>query len=247
MTGLRTVTFDCWGTLLFEPEPAATYARRVTAVAALASRRDGPVEPAEARAALDRAWTRHWILWQEGVASGARQMAAWALEELDRGRTRSGRAGPEVDELAGQLAEASLAGEVRVLEGAGDVLEDLARRGVRRALICDTGFSSGAVVRRILAREGLLELLPVCVFSDEEGVPKPHPRVFARALAALGEGEPRRAAHVGDLRRTDVAGGRGAGMTTFRIRAHYDDTAALPDADRVVDSHAQLRGILSGG
>jgi len=247
MTRFRTVTFDCWGTLLFEPDPGATYARRVEAVAALAARRGRAVGPAEARAALDRAWTRHWTLWHEGEASGARQMTAWALEDLAREHARPPPADALVDELAGQLAEASLAGDVRVLEGAGDVLEDLARRGVGRALICDTGFSSGTVVRRILARTGLLELLPVCVFSDEEGVPKPHPRVFARALAEVGESEPLRAAHVGDLRRTDVAGGRGAGMTTLRIRAHYDDTAALPEADRVVDSHAQLRGILSEG
>jgi FMN phosphatase YigB (HAD superfamily) len=49
---------------------------------------------------------------------------------------------------------------------------------------------------------------------------------------------------VGDLRRTDVSGGRGAGMGTIRIRAHYDDPIALPDADAVADSHAHLQEIL---
>jgi len=243
----RTVTFDCWGTLLFEPAPDATHARRVAAVAAVIAARGWTREPQEVRAALDRAWTRHWALWHRGVASGAREMAAWALEDL-AGRPGAGPLGPEaVEALAGRLEEGSMEGEVRVLEGAGELLEDLARRGVRRALVCDTGFRSGAGVRRILQRERLLALLPVAVFSDEEGVPKPHPRVFARALAGVGETEPARAAHVGDLRRTDVAGGRAAGMSTVRIRAHYDDPADLPDADRVVDSHAQLRALLAEG
>ena len=54
------------------------------------------------------------------------------------------------------------------------------------------------------------------------------------------------ALHVGDLRRTDVAGARGVGMTTARIRARHDDLSGLPDADYVVGSHAELQSLLRG-
>jgi FMN phosphatase YigB (HAD superfamily) len=47
--------------------------------------------------------------------------------------------------------------------------------------------------------------------------------------------------HVGDLRRTDVAGARGVGMASVRLSAAYDDAAALPEADHVAGSHAELR------
>ena len=49
---------------------------------------------------------------------------------------------------------------------------------------------------------------------------------------------------MGDLRRTDVAGARALGMRSVRIRARHDDTSELPDADHVVDSHAELAALL---
>jgi putative hydrolase of the HAD superfamily len=190
-----------------------------------------------ARAALEGAWRRHVELWQQGVASGAPEIAGWALAEL--GVAGSAAAA----ELAQVLAGAASSAEVLALEGARETLERLAARGVRRALVCDTGMSPGRVVRQLLARAELLELLEVCVFSDEAGVPKPHPRVFHAALAPLGA-EPARAVHVGDLRRTDVAGARGVGMRAIRIRWHHDDLSAHPEADAVADSHAHLRELL---
>jgi putative hydrolase of the HAD superfamily len=95
------------------------------------------------------------------------------------------------------------------------------------------------VVRRLLERADLFPLLEVVVFSDEAGVPKPHPRVFQQALAPLGVA-PDEAPHVGDLRRTDVAGARGAGLGSVRIRQHHDHRSELPEADRVADTQAQL-------
>jgi len=53
-----------------------------------------------------------------------------------------------------------------------------------------------------------------------------------------------RAANVGDLRRTDVAGARGVGMRTLRIRDRYDDESEHPEADLVADSHAHLLELL---
>ncbi|NNL67114.1 MAG: HAD-IA family hydrolase, partial [Myxococcales bacterium] len=80
----------------------------------------------------------------------------------------------------------------------------------------------------------------VQVFSDEVGVPKPHPRIFRAALEPLGV-DPAQALHVGDLLHTDVAGARSFCMASVRIRALHDDPSALPEADFVVDSHAELR------
>jgi putative hydrolase of the HAD superfamily len=69
--------------------------------------------------------------------------------------------------------------------------------------------------------------------------------MFEAALRPLGVA-PGDALHVGDLRRTDVAGGRAFGMGTVRIRATHDDVSAHPDADAVADSHAQLLELLGG-
>jgi putative hydrolase of the HAD superfamily len=85
----------------------------------------------------------------------------------------------------------------------------------------------------------------VQAFSDEVGVPKPDAAIFRAALDALGV-PPEKALHVGDLRRTDVAGARDLAMRSVRIRASHDDLSPLPDADFVVDSHAVLRRLLGG-
>lgn len=234
---LRAVTFDCWGTLLYEPEPLRSFGPRVEAVAAAMAGAGRRVSVEQARAALDASWRRHIALWEEGTASGAPEIAAWTLQAL-------GVDAPELGEsLGAKLAEASLRNEVVALEGARDALARLAGAGLRRALVCDTGFTPGRVVRELLDRQGLLEHLEVCVFSDEAGVPKPHPSVFHAALEPL-EALPAQAAHVGDLRRTDVAGARGAGMRSIRIRWHHDDTSAHPEADTVVDSYRHFLEVL---
>lgn len=234
---LRTVTFDCWGTLLFEPDPMPGFERRLAALADAARAAGATPAAAAVRDALDTAWRRHIALWEKGVSSGSAEIGVWALAEL-------GVENVDVAaRLAARLAEASLAGQVLPLEGARASLERIAESGLRRALVCDTGFTPGRVVRELLDRGGLLDLLEVCIFSDEAGVPKPHPSVFQAALAPLGTA-PSESMHVGDLRRTDVAGARGAGMGAVRIRWHHDDVSGLPEADLVADSHAHLLALL---
>ena len=71
-------------------------------------------------------------------------------------------------------------------------------------------------LRRQLERHGLLDYFDHWSFSDEVGWYKPAPQIFEHALAGLGVTEPARAAHVGDLRRTDVAGARAHGLLSVR-------------------------------
>jgi putative hydrolase of the HAD superfamily len=237
----HTVTFDCWGTLIYEPEPGRAFEIRLSSLTRVASAAAGRrIDEKRAQAALDTAWRRHWEHWQARRASGSKEMAVWSLEAL-------GLAGEEAASWCGPLeqafSEASLVSGAATLEGARETLVRLAAAGVRRALVCDTGFSPGRVVRQLLDRAGLLELLEVQAFSDEVGVSKPHPRIFHRVLTAL-ECEAADALHVGDLRRTDVAGARNVGMRTVRIRHHYDDRSEHPEADQVADDHAHLLEIL---
>lgn len=235
---LRAVTFDCWGTLIQMRDEEALLAFRVAAVRRAARRRGAAPSEDEARRALQAAWDRHVRLWKEGVASGAPEMARWTLEGLAVADEAAGA------ELAALLERTPAPGECLMLEGACDTLERLRERGVRRALICDTGLSPGRVVREILDQLGLLEYLEVQVFSNEAGVPKPDPRVFHAALDGLGV-EPAYAVHVGDLRRSDVAGARGVGMKSVRIRQVNDDRSQHPEADAVADSHRHLLELLS--
>ncbi|MBW3616050.1 MAG: HAD hydrolase-like protein [Actinobacteria bacterium] len=61
-------------------------------------------------------------------------------------------------------------------------------------------------------------------------------------LSAVGADvdDPGAAAHVGDNRRTDVAGANAMGMTSVRYRGVFDDTSEWPEADIVVAHHDDL-------
>jgi putative hydrolase of the HAD superfamily len=235
---IQAVTFDCWHTLLTSgrPMPRAQQARFCALVEA--ARRGGLAEDeAAARQALGVAYGRHLEAWSGAVQAGAQEMAGWALEAL--GLSDPALASP----LVRAFEEAALLEEIPALAGARSTLERLAERGVRRALVCDTGFTPGRVVRELLDREGLLEFLEVQIFSDEAGMPKPHAPVFHAALDGLAS-TPERTVHVGDLLRTDIAGAREVGMGTIRIRHHNDDDSGLPEADAVADSHDHLCALL---
>jgi putative hydrolase of the HAD superfamily len=234
----RAVSFDCWNTLLYEEDWQTAHALRVGELALAARDAGREFTHEDARRAFDSGWERHMRLWAEGEATGAREVARWGLAEL--GLRVEGRV---FEELVTSYEEASHTSRVLALEGADALLTALARAGMPCALVCDTGLTPGRVVRRHLAARGLLPGLAVQVFSDEVGFPKPDARAFRAALRPLGVA-PEDTLHVGDLRRTDVAGARALGMTTVRIRDRHDDVTPLPEADHVVGSHAELAELL---
>jgi FMN phosphatase YigB (HAD superfamily) len=230
---LAAVTFDFWNTIARVPAGAMTAARR-RAIAAACAGCDVEVEPKLLAAALEEAgqsWERSWA---EGVHLHPREGAELLVRALG------------VGEAAGQLvAEAFLdAGrqvDLELAPGIGEVLEALRARAVRVGIVCDVGFTGGGLLRGLLAREGLLEHFDGWSFSDETGHYKPAPAAFEAALSAVGA-RPEEALHVGDLRRTDVAGAAALGMKTVRYRGMHDDRddAGGVEADFVIDSHHQL-------
>ncbi len=232
------VSFDCWGTLISEEDWHWAHTLRITAMQQAAQDAGRAVSFETAKDAFEVAWHRHQALWQDGKASGAREITDWGLAEL-------GLAGaePARTRLLRRFEEASHTGDVVALEGARALLAALSASGTPCVLVCDTGLTPGRVVRRLLDRNGLLEYLRVQAFSDEVGAPKPDPRPFLAAIEPF-EVEPVDVLHVGDLRRTDVAGARALGMKTARIRARHDDDSDHDDADHVVDSHADLAALL---
>ena len=140
---------------------------------------------------------------------------------------------------------------MQLTDGIASVLARLRERGVRLGIICDVGLTPSTTLRSYLADHDVLEYFDHWSFSDEVGAYKPSPTIFADALAGLGVVEPSRAAHVGDLLRTDVSGARAMGMLSVRYRGVNDDGGAvdaagllLPEADLVIDDHTQLLDLL---
>lgn len=208
-------------------------------LAGIAGRLGIPLGEEQARELIDGSWQAHVEAWRRGEVFGPRRAAQWIVERLSAGNNALTGA---TSEIAAAIEDA--AGEVgtRIVEGAGEVVEALRSAGVATALVCDTGFTPSRHVRKFLDEHGLR--LDHYFFSDEVGAPKPYPPIFQAALRAIGS-EPKRTIHIGDLRRTDIAGARAAGMTTIRFAGIHDDGWGTEDtegeeADAVIHRWAEL-------
>lgn len=234
---IEAVTFDFWNTIAQVPEGAMPEARR-RAVVAACEEGGVAVEPALLDASLDEVRLRWESSWGEGVHLHPEEGAEMLVRAL--GLEGEGRARVAVAFL-GAIREV----ELELAPGIGPALQELKVRGVRLGIVCDVGFSGGEMLRELLDREGLLEHFDGWSFSDETGYYKPAPQAFEAALGALAA-RPGQAMHVGDLRRTDVAGAAALGMKTVRYRGMHDDAdeASGVEADFVIDSHHQLLDVV---
>jgi putative hydrolase of the HAD superfamily len=232
VNGIRAVTYDCWGTLLKDRDWEGAMATRRSAL-----HRFLDLSEDEATALLDEAWARHDEAWKQVETFGPGRMAAYCLE------ARGIFDDTQITELTHEFETASIQSGVDAVEGAAETLQKLADAGIRRALVCDTGFTPGRVVARLLEENGLLQYLEALCFSDEVGVPKPGAEIFDKALAELGV-RPSEAVHVGDLKRTDIAGARDFGMRAVRFRGVHDDKSDAPEARFVIDRHEELLDLI---
>jgi putative hydrolase of the HAD superfamily len=243
---VEAVTFDFWDTLVRSDDSDTLGARRTKMIAVLG----GFGHHVEAEV-LDEAfvdafgvYTEHWRANQQFTArDGALHVLSRLEVELDADEREAA-----IDAYATAAAEL----DMRLTDHVVGTLVALHERGIRLGIICDVGMTPSPVLRGWLDRHGVLELFDHWSFSDEVGWYKPAPEIFEHALAGLGGIDPARAAHVGDLRRTDVAGAKAIGMIAVRYRGvndnvdlpPVDDGHPRPEADIVLDDHADLPAAL---
>jgi len=182
---------------------------------------------------LKEAWARHDEAWKQVETFGPGRMAAYCLEARGVDDDES------IAALTKEFEEASLEVGVEAVEGSVETLAALRAANINIGLVCDTGLTPGRVVRQMLEENGLVGYLEVLCFSDEIGVPKPGNEIFEKALAGLGA-RPPEAIHVGDLKRTDIAGARDIGMHAARFRGVHNDESDALDAPIILDRHEQL-------
>lgn len=234
---IEAVTFDFWNTIAQVPPGVMSEVRR-RAVAVACEAHGTVVEAGLLGRTLEEVGARYQSSWEAGEHFHPDE----GVEMLVRALGVEGAAKEAVGEAflgAAREAEIGLAPDVE------HALEGLRERGVRIGIVCDVGFSGGATLRGVLEEKGLLDHFSGWAFSDEVGHYKPSPRIFEAALEALGA-RSEEAMHVGDLRRTDIAGAAALGMRTARYRGLHDDrdVGCGPEADFVLDSHRELPALL---
>jgi putative hydrolase of the HAD superfamily len=238
--GFDAVTFDYWNTLVWE-ESGHLAGRRKEAWAGLLEEAGFAMERSLLDATFNRAWDRYVEHWNANQQYQAVHAAEEILEHLGFEVPANVRR-----DLIEAFTGAAHGAELHLTDNVADCLRSLKDAGLRLGIICDVGMTPSTILRDVLDGAGVLELFDHWSFSDEVGHYKPSAVIFEHALAGLGAA-PGRTVHVGDIRRTDIAGARGMGMTAVRYTGISDDTTQpSPEGHHVVADHADLPPIVLG-
>jgi putative hydrolase of the HAD superfamily len=247
---IELVTFDFWQTLLADSADGLrqAHALRLERVGEALARAGHPVDAARLAAADQQALAGFEAVWRTDRDLAASQQVGGLLDALDP--ALAGRLAP-ASRTAVERAyqDAALAHPPVLSAGAAEAIRALRRSGRRLAVISNTGRTPGRVLRQLLAGAGLLDAFAVLSFSDEVGLRKPDPGIFATTLRRAGHG-PGVAAHIGDDARADVGGARRAGMAGLHYVPYgqphgQSHRAGAADADGVVRHLAELPAVLA--
>ena len=240
---VRAVTFDFWDTIVAATAGSGDGIRRlqIDRFAQTLAAAGRPVPSEELEAAFDANWVRFEERW---VANSGQHTPAESVELIAE------RIGVELAEdlradLIGGFGHVGERMELRTGTGIEEALPALRAAGLRLGIVCDVGLTSAPILRARLDGLGLLGMFDAWAFSDETGWFKPAAEAFEPALGELGVEDPASAAHVGDNRRTDVAGALALGMLAVRFTGFHDRSPdSGPEADHVIDDHRKLPGLL---
>jgi len=191
------------------------------------------------KAGYEAAWANWHDGWQANRQFTGVDAAHSICDAVEQAFAASPAIGALRDRLCAAFAEQGQGAELQLVDGVADALAALSERGVRLGIICDVGFTASPALLAHLERRGLVKYFDHWSFSDEVGVYKPDPRIFSHALDGLGRPDPARCVHVGDRKRTDVAGARAAGMRAVRITTAFEDLDDGPD-DIVISTYEEL-------
>ncbi|WP_280275940.1 HAD family hydrolase [Nocardia wallacei] len=242
MTGYEVVTFDLGDTMESRGSNLGDAQFRIRQFVRWAADRD---RVGGARTD-DLALAFHAVLREQRIGSDLRHREVRDIAER-MARAAGFEPTPlDVAELAELLQDPGPDERLSWAPGLPEVLSALRAAGVRLGVISNLRLTSGANVRRVLRRAGLLDFFDPAglTFSDELGVHKPHPEIFETTLRRLGA--PAAAAvHVGDNWAADVVGARAVGMTTVRFTGlHDDERIEGPDADHLLAALSGLPAVL---
>jgi putative hydrolase of the HAD superfamily len=235
---IEAVTFDFWNTLCFE-DAGHLRGRRMDAWSGLLEEAGYATEREVLGKAFDSSWARFVQRWTTGVHIAFAEAAEGIIEDLGYDVPPDVRA-----KLVEAFGRAGDDAEIHLAPHVPEALTRLKEYGVRIGIVCDVGMTPSTALRAHLDKHGVLAAFDHWSFSDEVGCYKPAPAIFEHALAGLGA-EPARTAHVGDQRRTDVAGALAMGMTAVRYTGVFDDDSQPePEGHHVVADHRDLPDVL---
>ncbi len=145
-------------------------------------------------------------------------------------------------EVSERFGEMGMMHDPQLAPHAHEVLHELSRR-FHLGIVSDTGYTPGRVLRRHMAKHGVLDRFSAFSFSDETGHAKPHPRQFLNVLNQVGV-PPERAIHCGDLPTHDIRGAKALGITAVLYTGCHSEPAGDHEPDFVISDWRELPAVV---
>jgi putative hydrolase of the HAD superfamily len=242
---IKAITFDIWDTILIDDsdEPkrekrgllSKPDERRERLYQFL--RREGTISREEVDTAFNVSDAAFRQVWYE-------QHVTWSVAERLSVILKGLRRELPVAELADLVKgyeEMELAIQPDLAPGIAESVKRLSKR-YKLGIISDTIFSSGRVLRKILADHDLERCFDSFVFSDEAGRAKPDRLVFEKAASDLGV-DLSEIVHIGDREEKDVEGPHQVGARAIYTTVVLD-RGPTATADAVCRDYDELESII---
>lgn len=235
------ISIDFWNTLV-HAETGGKIRRqvRIEALREVASNytdRISEEEYSKAKRAASDHFHRIWLNHQR--TPSIQELLGSILDHLQIPATEQ-----EQQYLITRFEESLWDGPPSISEGAEDIIPKLAEHH-SLALISDTMYSPGRVIRKFLGEKGLRNHFQCFIFSNETGFSKPNPEAYHQALTKTNS-EAKHSWHIGDLIKTDVTGAKDVGMQAilFTEFTNHENEDFDPKPDYICNNWTQIQEIL---
>lgn len=208
---LKVITIDYWNTLFDSSNGIERNKLRNEAIKSTLIQLNPNITENDIKDAIYAAWGHFNKIWTEQMQTPTpRQSVEFFWDYLKLPKNEEA-----IDFVVNSFSTAILDLPPNLMQDASYVLEQLSK-DFKLAIISDTGFSPGSVLKILMERAGILDYFSAFSFSDETNVAKPHPQAYLKVFNELNV-RPEEALHIGDIEQTDILGAKKLGMKAIRF------------------------------
>lgn len=236
---IKAVTFDFWNTLYADVNFNERLRKRVEYIRDELGRLGYDRRTVEVERAFEMAGKKWLEMWGvESRSFSPQEITEDILNNLDLNMPSE-----IAINMSNGIGQVALKVPPAIVEGVKEVLQELSKE-CRIGLISDTAATPGAILRKIMARDGIEKYFSSFVFSDELASTKPNRLNFEKALQDL-KIKPEQSVHIGDMDRTDIAGAKAVGMKAILFTGINNKDVNSNSADMIITSYQGLKKRLS--